>query len=238
MKIDVAITPAEILPRHKGWVFVVIDVLRATSCMITALDNGAELIAPVADYDLARRLKTGHNILLCGEEMGRPIPDFDLSNSPFEYARENVSGKILVQCTSNGTRAIAACQSASKIFAGAFINASAVCARLKQIGRNVLCVCAGESGQKSFEDILCAGKIVDELDEDAGSAADSARISYKESRNELHNLIRHSDWGEYIAGLGYEKDIEYCCRDSIINAVPLIEFTAPSANRFPVMARL
>ena len=238
MQIDVATTPSDISSDHSGWIFVVIDVLRATSSLITALDNGADRVVPVADYDQAHNLKTGDDILLCGEENGKPIPGFDLSNSPFEYTAEKVAGKTLVQCTSNGTKAVAACGSASRIFAGAFINASALCARLKEIGENVLCVCSGESGKESFEDFICAGRIVDELGAAAGFVAEGARISYKDCKDELYNVIRYSIWGEYIAGLGYEADIGYCTQDSVVDSVPLIKFNPKGASSFPVEARL
>jgi 2-phosphosulfolactate phosphatase len=238
MQIDVAMVPGEIRPDHCGWVFVVIDVLRATSSMITALDNGAERVVPVADYDYARSLKSGDNILLCGEENGKPIEDFDLSNSPFEYTTEKVAGKTLVQCTSNGTKAVAACGSASKVFAGAFVNVSALCARLKETGENVLCVCSGESGKQSFEDFLCAGRIVDELGVAAGFVAEGARIGYKECKDELYNVVRYSVWGEHIAGLGYEADIRYCTRDSVVDSVPIINFNPEGMSSFPVEALL
>ncbi|HDZ12644.1 MAG TPA: 2-phosphosulfolactate phosphatase, partial [Bacteroidetes bacterium] len=109
------------------WV-VVIDVLRATSTIVTALHNGAKLVRPVADTAEAIRIagqKRGEEILLAGEENGFKINGFDLGNSPLEYAHSVIYGKKIILKTTNGTRAFLNVQSAPKILVGSFLNAQA-----------------------------------------------------------------------------------------------------------------
>ena len=235
MMIDVVATPRDIRPDHAGAIFVVIDVMRATTSMVTALSNGARMFVPVTDYDAARALKTGPDILLCGEEMGKPLPDFDLSNSPREYQPDVVQDKILVQCTSNGTKAIAACAAASEVIAAAFINMQAVCAYLRHVKTDIVCVCSGERGKLSLEDFLCAGNIVDNLAVRASDPACAARLAYQSCRDTLYETMRDSEWGSYIASIGYADDIQYCAQLNSVDIVPKIQFN-PCNSPYSIVA--
>ena len=94
----------------RGGVAVVIDVLRASTTLIQALASGATAVYPVAEVDEARELAEafrGERVLLGGERGGRPIPGFDLGNSPCEYTPEVCRGARVIFTTTNGTRASA-----------------------------------------------------------------------------------------------------------------------------------
>ena len=116
MSLQTTFTPADFEALAQtdlsGTTCVVLDILRATSSMITALANGAEQILPVASIEEALAAKAEHpDALLCGERDGLRITatqtggtEFDLGNSPREYTAETVAGKTLITTTTNGTR--------------------------------------------------------------------------------------------------------------------------------------
>ena len=193
MKIDVLLTPAEqpgLGNRDLGaTTCVVFDVLRATSTMLEAIANGARAIVPVCEIDEAVALgKANPGWLLAGERHGVRITraqsgsvDFDLGNSPLEFSSGAVSGKTIVTTTTNGTRALKACEGAERILIGAFLNLNALVLELaRSTAPEVLLVCAGTGEQCASEDVLCAGAVVDGLVErtteiDLGDSAIVAR---------------------------------------------------------------
>ena len=105
--VEVCFSPrlfADILTRG-DFVVVLVDILRATTTICTALGNGVEAIIPVASGEEARRLKS-EGYLVASEKDGIQ-PDFaDLGNSAFSFTRERIGGKTVVYCTTNGTRAL------------------------------------------------------------------------------------------------------------------------------------
>ena len=137
-KIEVQFSPAEFeaLSRRDltGTTCVVFDVLRATSSIVTALANGAKAVTPVATIEQALREKERNkNVLLAGERDGFRITskltgnvDFDLGNSPREFAAAKLTEKTIVMTTTNGTRALKACLDAKEIVVGSFLNLGAV----------------------------------------------------------------------------------------------------------------
>ena len=150
----------------RGGVAVVIDVLRASTTMITALAHGAASIVPVADVDEARRLavQIGPAAVLGGEREGLRIQGFDLGNSPREYTADRIAGRTVVITTTNGTAALHACRDAEEIVVGAIVNRTAVAEAVRRLAGDrggVHLVCAGTDGVVSAEDVLAAGAILD-----------------------------------------------------------------------------
>src|ERR1700722_10394445 len=162
--LDTAAAPAFISARAPAATVVVIDVLRATSTIVTALEHGAAGIVPVREADEAivvmRRLGRERS-LLCGERDSRLIAGFDLDNSPASYTRERVAGKTLILTTTNGTRALLeAARGNSTVYCAALLNRAAIVERLVAAKGDAFILCAGNEGALSFEDTLCAGAIV------------------------------------------------------------------------------
>ena len=137
MSIDVYATAGAIEKDLRNHACVIVDVLRASSVITTAIEHGCKSVIPVAEVEdaamMARQLG-GERVLLCGERQGLLIPGFNLSNSPLEYTQEAVSGRVLVMSTTNGTRAILRTGSCKAMFMGSFLNAKAVAERLDRIG--------------------------------------------------------------------------------------------------------
>jgi len=144
---------------------VVIDVLRASTTMVTALASGAREIIPCQEVDEARQIAAklpAEECLLGGERDGLPIEGFHLGNSPGEYSAQKVAGKTIVFTTSNGTRALWRARKARRVLVAAFVNASAVITELAGEDRIHL-ICAGADGRITHDDVLLAGMLVGRL---------------------------------------------------------------------------
>lgn len=167
MSIHVAFTPLGLPPADvAGRTVVVVDILRATTSIVAALDHGARAVIIAADTDEAITLAQSldrRDVLLAGERHGIAIPGFQLSNSPREMSAAAVNGKTLVMTTTNGTRALLATTGAHEVLVGAAVNLSVVGARLREAvesGREVLILCAGREHGFGMDDAYLAGRFV------------------------------------------------------------------------------
>jgi 2-phosphosulfolactate phosphatase len=163
---------------------VVVDVLRATTTIVSALAAGARAVVPCLSVEEARRRAASFppgEAILGGERGGLPIDGFDLGNSPAEYTAPVVAGKTVVLTTTNGTRALVHCQAASEIVVGAFVNLSALCGHLTrgaQAGTtDVNLVCAGTERHLTRDDVLLAGAVAARLASRSWELDDSAAIA-------------------------------------------------------------
>ena len=103
MRLDVALTP-NLLADFSGRVCIVVDVLRASSTIVTMLERGAEEVLLAPTIEGARGLHQElPRYLLCGEEGGVPPPGFDYGNSPSEFSAIDLKGQRVILRTSNGT---------------------------------------------------------------------------------------------------------------------------------------
>ena len=162
-----------------GGIAIVIDVLRASTTITTALANGATGIWPACTIQEARSvaLATGPDTLLGGERGGRPVDGFDAGNSPLEYSRARVAGHPIVLTTTNGTLALHACRDAFEVIVGAIINRSVVATLARSLAvANKTCdihlVCAGTDGEVTEEDVLAAGAILEAAARGLGAGRD------------------------------------------------------------------
>ncbi|MFB3896325.1 MAG: 2-phosphosulfolactate phosphatase [bacterium] len=206
---------------------IVIDVLRASSTMLTALSNGAKQIIPVIEpedaKDMARKLNPGE-WLLCGEREGNKIPGFDLGNSPLEYTVENIKDKTLIMSTTNGTKACYSAQTASVLYIGSFLNLSAVSEVVQQADKDIQIITSGKEGRFSLEDAVCAGAIVERLNADETYAiTDAARVAqilYTIYRSNIREMLGNCEHGIYLASLGYTQDLDYCAQIDTLHLIP------------------
>ena len=166
MKIDVVFTPAGLtVGEVQGRAVFVIDILRATTAMCAALSHGAKAIIPVASTEEALRLAQtigSTDVLLAGEKECVRIPGFQLGNSPLEMTEQVVRGRTIIVTTSNGTRALLACQGASAVYPMAAVNLSAATEKAREAlesERHILIVCAGRENAFSLDDAYCAGRL-------------------------------------------------------------------------------
>ncbi len=203
--------------RLQGSQAVVIDVLRATTTIVHAFAAGCKEVRFCAEVEEARELAgslPAGKVLLAGERQGKPLPGFDLGNSPSEYTAKKCHDLILVMTTTNGTRALLRAAEAERVFAAAFVNFSAVCATLRQDPRPVHLICSGFEGEPALEDTLLAGAFVDCLSE-CGDGSDvrlndSARMAWDSFENHgriLAGALEISRGGVHLAELGFQDDL-------------------------------
>jgi 2-phosphosulfolactate phosphatase len=193
---------------------VVIDVLRASTTVVHALAAGCAAVLPCAEVEEARRLADGMRagrVLLAGERDGRPLPGFDLGNSPAEFTPSRCRGTTLVLTTSNGTRAMLRAAPADRALVAGFVNFSAVCEQLARDAHPVHVLCAGDGGEVALEDALLAGALVEFLSE-AGPVClnDGARLawdSFTHHGRVLAGALEVSAGGARLRALGYDDDI-------------------------------
>jgi 2-phosphosulfolactate phosphatase len=228
--LDVASTPAAATGRAPATIAVVIDVLRATSTIVTALDNGAAGIIPVRETDeaIAVMKRVGRErVLLCGERKSILIAGFDLDNSPASYTRERVAGKTLVLTTTNGTRALVeATREATAVYCAALLNRDAIVRRLSASEGDARLQCAGSEGEPSFEDLLCAGAIADALMHLDRSIAitDAARVAatvYAANAKRITTAIASGTHAKSLIAAGFAADVAACARIDVSDCVPL-----------------
>lgn len=166
MKLDVVFTPAGLTSTEvQGRTVFVIDILRAATAMCAALSNGARALIPAASTEEALRLAQtigSTEVLLAGEQSCMRIPGFHLGNSPLEMTETAVRGKTIVVTTTNGTKALLACQGAANVYLACAGNFSVAAERAREAirqERDLLVVCAGRDGTFSLDDAYTAGRL-------------------------------------------------------------------------------
>jgi len=234
MRIDVALLPNQQLDVSAS-VCVVVDVLRASSSIVTLLEGGASPVIAASDVEEARTL---HQRLpqhvLCGEKGGLPPEGFNYGNSPAEFSRLDLEGRGAILATSNGTRLLAALAGAPAVVVGCLLNrAAAARAALRIAGErrlDITLVCSAAYGGSTFvlEDALGAGAIVDAaIAADEGlEAADAARFcreAFLSASRDLPDAISSSYHARELTESGFGEDVAYCARVDVSGAVPMLE---------------
>jgi 2-phosphosulfolactate phosphatase len=240
MNLEVILTPAELpalKPRDlRAIACVVFDVLRATSTFVTALHNGAKAIIPVSEISEALAIRKNQpEVLLGGERNGVRIStdgiDFDLGNSPREYAPEKVRGKTIASTTTNGTRALRACAGAQTVLAASFLNLTATAEFLQQKNfGNILLVCAGTRANKADEDVLAAGALCELLaaqravPAQISGSAQMARRAYLEAASDLAAAVCKSENARRLLAIPkLRDDVAFCLQRDIFPMVARME---------------
>ncbi|MEM9829341.1 MAG: 2-phosphosulfolactate phosphatase [Bacteroidota bacterium] len=206
-------------------VVVVVDVLRASSTMITAFAHGLERLMPVAYVEGCLALQR-MGYLSAGERDGAKVEGFDFGNSPYDVMKGDLSGKSLAMTTTNGTLAIEKAKSARKVIIGAFLNLSAVIDYVKKLNEDTLILCAGWKGQMNLEDTLFAGALVSNLTNDfkiKGDAALAAQLLYENSQDDLYGVVSRSSHAKRLKKLAAENDMRFCLKKDEYDVVPILE---------------
>jgi len=225
-KVDVIFSASELSDgKVEGKAVVVVDVLRATSVMVTALNNGANKVLPVLSPTEAFEYKQGNGekIILAGERNADRIDGFDYGNSPWEMKPEVISGAILVMTTTNGTLAIRGADKASDLFVASFLNAEATALALSD-HKEIVLIGSGTNGEFSLEDTLCTGYLVDLLikandDILLSDAALASRQLYLSVENDMWLLASNGRHYQILKEKGRAEDLNYCFRK---NEVPIV----------------
>jgi 2-phosphosulfolactate phosphatase len=204
---------------------VVVDILRATSCMTTAFAHGIKSIKPFAKLEDCLAEKN-NGFFTAGERNGEKVEGFDLGNSPFEYMNEKLVGKQIAFTTTNGTQAIAKSAGAKEIVIGSFLNLSAVAQYLRNGSNNILVVCAGWKGKVNLEDTLYAGALVELLKDITQPECDApmaAQHLYNIAKNDMVDFLKNSSHVKRLNRLDIHKDIVFCLTPDQYDVVPVLK---------------
>ena len=209
------------------FIVVLVDILRATTTICTAVGNGVEAIIPVATHEEARQLKS-EGFLVASEKDGVQLDFADFGNSAFSFTRDAIGGKTLVYCTTNGTRALHLAKNASSIVIGAFINISALTEWLAGQQKNVVVLCSGWKNKFCLEDALFAGALTERL-QDTGlfrSDCDSANASmdlWNLAEVDVLGYIEKAAQRHRLQKLGLDDVIPYSFECDQVKAVPVFD---------------
>jgi len=230
MRLHVAFVPPLVLDSRQ--VCVVVDVIRASTTLVTLLDRGAGQVLIAGHVASARQYAAHHpGLVLAGEERGLAPRGFHYGNSPVELSRADVEGRTVVFVTTNGTAAIHAVEARGPVLVGALRNATAVSREAARLARGsdagVTIVCAGREGAFGIDDAYAAGCLIDQLlaegeAEDEMTDAALAALRLYRSEPDVAALFRASAAGRNVIGLGLGDDVSYCAERDRSTAVPTL----------------
>ena len=211
-------------------IVVIIDVLRATSTIATAIYNGARSIIPVDSVAECIKLGKQIDVITAGERDGKIADGLKYGNTPLQYTPEFIKGKILVLTTTNGTRLLhmALAGGAPGIITGSFCNLSAVCDYLIKQNKNVILACAAWKDRVNIEDTLFAGAVISRTKNNFQLNCDASQIAetlYIQAKDNLFEFLKDKNASHYrrLMGYGLEEDIRYCLTIDNSNALVLYE---------------
>lgn len=215
-------------------IIVVLDILLATSTIVTCLSNGAKAVYPVMDRHEALSLKatiTDETVLLAGEERGQAISGF-LVPAP-TLLGEKVNGKNIILSTTNGTVAIRKVMSAKHVFIGSLLNGGAVANYIRthfESGYSVVVVCSGSDNQFCLEDFYAAGYVIHKMIESRNASeptltdsALSAKLFYEKFKDESQKILSTASVGNKLLEQGMKDDISFVSEQDKISIIPTLK---------------
>lgn len=233
--VDTALSLRDYAPAADNTVCLVIDVIRASSTIVSLLDNGCRRVYTLAEEEQARRLGSERQMITSGEWQGRKLPGFDMDNSPAEARRFPVRGRDVALCTSNGTRVIDKAKNSVDLFIASLLNARS-CARAglataQASACGITIVCAGQYGEFVLDDAYCAGYLLQEMESlapdmgielrisDASRAATALTTAYPDART----AFLDSASGQVLLEAGGREDFDSCLQINTSGVVPYMQ---------------
>jgi len=226
-KIEVCFSPY-LFPLFKDEfdIIVVIDVLRATSAICAAFDNGVAGLIPVSTIEEAREYQA-KGYLVGAERQGQIVEGFDFGNSPFSYMVPELKGQTVVLSTTNGTKSINIAKESGQVVIGSFLNLDVLCEWLAKQDKHILCLCSGWQNKFNLEDTICAGAITDYLvntgqfrsEEDSSIAAKYLFLSAKDN---ILGYLKASSHRRRLKNLNLNEDIKYCLTPNQAPVIPIL----------------
>ena len=229
MKINVLLSPHNVDELYfSNKTTVVIDVLRATTVIVTALENGAREVIPVGSVDFAMKVSGnafGGQTLLGGERNTNKIEGFYLGNSPSEYTSETVTGKSIILYTTNGSKAIVKAKFSENLFICSFKNLKAIANHIVKLKKDVEILCAGSNGMFCIEDTVCAGRLISEIsslasDLELTDAAKASAVLNKSFGDNIFEMLKNAEHGQKLINNGYEDDLNECAAIGVSDVIP------------------
>ncbi|MBT5147272.1 MAG: 2-phosphosulfolactate phosphatase [Flavobacteriales bacterium] len=227
-QIEACFSPRDFYQYEEGFeVVVVIDVLRATSAICTAIENGIEGIIPVSTVEEAKTyLDKGY--IAAAEREGKIVEGFTLGNSPYSYLDEKLKGKTVVLTTTNGTKAIKIAEHKETVVIGSLNNLDALVSWIVSRGENTLLLASGWKDKFNLEDTICAGAIIEGVllskafrsNEDSSIAA---MFLSKSARDNPFAFLKSSSHRKRLRNLNLNADVKYCLTPNNLSAIPILK---------------
>ncbi len=208
-------------------IVVVVDILRATSAICTALDLGVKSIIPVSTIEDALDFKDCDNYILAAERNGKVVRGFDIGNSPTDYLNKDFQDKKMVLTTTNGTRAINIARRDHQVVIGSFLNIDALTDYLIDEEKDVIILCAGWKDDFCLEDTIFAGALSQRLAKNENffyenDSTINSVILYEQSKNDLFGFLLNSQHRKRLAHLGIEDDVKFCLEYNKASIIPIL----------------
>jgi len=227
-RIEACYTPREFHQYEEGFeLIVVIDVLRATSAICAAIENGVEGIIPVDSVDVAREyLKKGY--LAAAEREGQIVEGFPMGNSPISFLDPKLKGETIVLTTTNGTKAIKVAEHKETVVIGSLNNLQSLTEWLIRQERNTLVLASGWKDKFNLEDTICAGAIIDGVLESGkfASKEDSsvaAKFIYRSAKENIFSYLKASSHRRRLRKLNLNADVNFCLTPNNLTAIPILK---------------
>jgi 2-phosphosulfolactate phosphatase len=214
--------------RVPGKVVVVLDILFATTTMVTALAHGAREVLPVLDEGAARLAAqqfSDNDFVLAGELYAETLPGF-AHPAPLSLLEHGIEGKSVIYSTTNGTVAMMQPARAARVYCGALLNARALAEHIlaQHQGETVLIVCSGSGNNFNFEDFYGAGYFVECFLEHVGDLSDAAKAALALYRHaKAPEALLDCRVGRMMAARGLAREVEFACRRDALPVVPALE---------------
>jgi len=226
-RVEVCFSPDEFELYKKGHeIAVVIDVLRATSAICVAFNNGVKSMIPVSTIEEAWDYKN-KGYIVGAEREGAIVEGFDFGNSPFAYMNSELKGKTTVLTTTNGTRAINIAKELDTVVIGSLLNLDYLCNWLINQDKNVLIVCSGWKGKFNLEDTICGGAIAHQLLQSKKFRSEedstiSAMFTFLSAKDSYFGFLKASSHRRRLRALNLNKDIIYCLTPNQTPVIPIL----------------
>jgi 2-phosphosulfolactate phosphatase len=231
IEVDCNFLPVQV----SGDVVIVVDVLRMTTTASVLFDRGLEELYVAADPDDAGRIASERKALLIGERGGVKLPDFNGGNSPNEYLALDLTGKLAVMCTSNGSRAVESSLDSDTLLLGSINNAAAVARHaLAPSSGQITLVCAGTGGRVSFDDVVASAVILQELEKAAlqleysDAAKDLGTVASGDCDSDIEEKLSSARHVATLKRLGFVADISFASEVNRSSAGPHVSAGKPA----------
>lgn len=227
-RVEVCFTPGEYAYfKDEFEIVVVIDVLRATSAICAAFDNGIAAIIPVPTVEEAWEYKQ-KGFLAGAERNGKIVEGFDFGNSPFSYINPTFQGKEVVLTTTNGTKSLDVAKDAETVVVGSFLNLDHLNQWLAKQDKNILCLCSGWQDKFNLEDTICAGAICEHLINTGNytsteDSSISAKYLYLSAKDNYMGFLKSSSHRRRLKNLNLNEDIKYCLTPNQTAVIPMMK---------------
>ena len=227
-RVEVCFSPCDFHQYEDGFdLIVVIDVLRATSAICTAIEHGVKGIIPVATLDEAREYqKQGY--IVAAERNGVVVDGFNIGNSPYTYMKAELKGKTIALTTTNGTKAIRMAEQKKTVVIGSLNNLESLCEWLVKQKRDVLVLASGWKDKFNLEDTICGGAITDMLLESGQFTSDedssvAAKFIYRSAKENMFAYLKASSHRRRLRALDLNADVSYCLTPNNVKAIPILK---------------